>query len=53
MIKGYIFKDDGMWQLGFLSDIGSDGESLYTVHGIYSTWGLAVAELIKTQIRGQ
>lgn len=52
MIKGYIFKDEG-WQVGFLSSIGADGESLFTTYGIYRTWSEALKALIAAQIRGQ
>lgn len=52
MIKGYIFKDVG-WQVGFLSSLGEDGEALYTTHGIYGTWELAMHALIEKQIEAQ
>ena len=54
MIKGYIFKDEGSyWTLGFLSNIGVEGESLFTTHGSYTTWDEAVKALIEKQIEGQ
>ena len=52
MIKGYIHKNgDGDWELGFLSDIGTEGEALYTTYKTYSTWGEAFYALVRKQIQ--
>lgn len=54
MIKGYIHKNlDREWELGFLSDIGTEGEALYTTYKTYSTHEEAVKALVTKQIEEQ
>lgn len=54
MIKGYVFKNqDKDWELGFLSNIGAEGEALYTTYKTYRTWGEAFYALVRKQIEEQ
>lgn len=55
MIKGYIFRNkDGYWELGFLSELGVEGEALYTTYkNDYHTWDDALAALIQKHIKEQ
>jgi len=52
VIKGYIFKnEETRWELGFVSDIGEDGQALYTTYNDYPKWEGALTALIKYQQR--
>lgn len=51
MTKGFIHKNtEGQWEVGFLSDIGENGQALYTTYETYDTWAKALQGMILKQI---
>lgn len=51
MTKGYIYKDDGMWHVGFVTGLDEEGKALFMVHSQHAKWRVALRELIEHQLR--